>query len=161
MIRNCVLCDCTEANNKCKECKYAEECDFPWVAELWKQNSEFLTPLMPGWVKPEFTNGKMITTGTGESWCIFNASKRKGTVTIQDICVGEKSRGKGASREILNYLMTTYDQDIIAKCVKGSSAEDFWSHLGTKIGEEPSKKRDVCVYLVKNPNKRIKKVDLF
>ena len=57
--------------------------------------------------------------------------------------------------------METYDRDIIAKCIKGSSADKFWSHIGEKLGEEPSKKTTLCIYRVINNNKSYSKVELF
>ena len=39
-MRFCKVCDCTEANNKCKECKYnSGECDYVWIEQIWKKNS--------------------------------------------------------------------------------------------------------------------------
>ena len=57
--------------------------------------------------------------------------------------------------------MQKYDRDIIAKCVKNSSAEAFWSHVGEKIGEEPSKQRSLCIYKVVNKDKKMTKMELF
>ena len=161
MLNFCKLYDCIEAANKCENCKYNTECDYPWVSKIWKKNAKFLTPLIPGWVKPSITDKHMITI-TGEyDFCIFNVPRRTDTITIQDICVDEGARGQGVSKKLLNALMEKYDRDIIAKCIKGSSADGFWSHLGTKIGEEPSKQRTVCVYKVLNSNKKLVKEELF
>lgn len=160
-MKYCKIEDCTKANNNCNECSFSDSCDYPWVAAIWKKNSELLTPLMPGWVKPEFKAGKIISiTGTSD-FCIFNIPKKGDTITIQDICVDESMRGQGISKQILQELMVMYDRDIITKCVKDSSAEGFWSHIGKKIREEPSKKRTVCVYKVDNTNKQLRKQELF
>lgn len=161
MLNFCEIADCSKAANKCKECDYQTNCDFVWVSEIWKHNSELLTPLMPGWVKPEFTNHKIVSITKNSDFCIFNVPKNKEYITIQDICIDEKARGKGISKQLLNGLMEMYDRDIIAKCVKDSSAEQFWSHLGIKIDEEQSKKRIVCSYKVCNPNKKIIRSDLW
>lgn len=160
-MTTCKICDCTEAQNKCKQCKYNKECDYCWVEKVWKEGGDLLTPLMPAWVKQDMRAGKMMTiTGKGD-FCVIGLPKKADYVTIQDICVSADMRGQGITKQMLNELMTTYDRDILAKCVKGSSAEDFWSHLGVKINEEASKKRDVCTYFIENKHKRIKKVDLF
>ena len=160
-MRFCKICDCTEANNKCKECKYIDECDYVWVSEIWKRNSDLLTPLIPGWTKPAFKENHVVTESGKYDFCIFNAPKKTDTVTIQDICVDEAGRGQGLSKKLIFGLMEKYDRDLIAKCVKGTSAESFWSHLGDKIGEEPSKQRDLCIYKVLNPKMSARKVDLF
>lgn len=157
----CEIKDCSEANNKCNECKYKDCCDYVWVSKIWRKNSDLLTPLMPSWVKPEFKNNHVITITRKHDFCIFNVPKRKETITIQDICVDEAGRGQGISKKILSELMEKYDRDIVAKCVEGSSAESFWSHLGEKIGEEKGKKRSVSIYQVKNNNKKISKMGLF
>lgn len=157
----CDIGDCSLANNKCKECQYSDKCDYIWVSNIWKKNSELLTPLMPGWVKPVFKNKKIISFTGNQDFCIFNISKKTGLITIQDICVAQEARGNGICKNILNYLMLTYDTDIIAKCVKDSSAESFWSHVGKKLTEEQSKQRVVCTYLVENKDKKIKKMELF
>ena len=161
MLNFCKLCDCTEAANKCENCKYNTECDYPWVSKIWKKNAKFLTPLIPGWVKPSIKDKHMMTI-TGEyDFCIFNAPRRTDTITIQDICVDEGARGQGISKKILTTLMEEYDRDIIAKCIKGSSSDSFWNHQGEKIGEEPSKQTTLCIYRVKNPNKKFDKIELF
>lgn len=160
-MKYCKVYDCSKAENKCQNCEFKDICDFVWISEIWKKNSSLLTPLMPGWVKPEFKANHVITISGKYDFCIFNNPKKKDTITIQDICVAEEGRGQGLSKQLINNLMEAYDKDIIAKCVKGSSAESFWSHLGVKIGEEPSKQRSLSIYLVENKNKKFLKEDLF
>ena len=160
-MRLCTICDCTEAQNKCKECKYKDECDYFWVSKVWQKNSNLLTPLNPAWAKEPFRSGKIVTITGKYDFCIFNAPRRTDTVTIQDICVDEEGRGQGLSKKLIFGLAEKYDRDIIAKCVEGSSAESFWSHLGEKIGSEPSKQRNLSIYLVRNPKKKVRKAELF
>ena len=160
-MRLCKVADCADAKNECSQCKYRESCDFWWVSEVWKKNSNLLTPLIPAWVKESFRNNHVVTESGKYDFCIFNAPKRTDTVTIQDICVDEAGRGQGLSKKLIFGLMEKYDRDLIAKCVKGTSAEAFWSHLGEKIGEEPSKQRDLCIYKVLNPKISARKIDLF
>ena len=157
----CEIKDCSIAKNKCKECPFSSECDYVWIGEIWKKNAKNLTPFNPMYVKPLFRDKHVITI-TGEyDFCIFNVPKRTDTITIQDICVDEGARGQGISKKILSALMEEYDRDIIAKCIKGSSSDSFWSHQGEKIGEEPSKQTTLCIYRVKNPNKKFDKIELF
>lgn len=160
-MRYCKINDCTDAKNNCKECQYRDQCDYVWVSDIWKRNADLLTPLMPGWVKPEFTNNHIVTITGQFDFCIFNNPKKSDSITIQDICVDESGRGQGLSNKLLYGLMEKFDKDIIAKCVKGTSADSFWSHKGIKIGEEPSKQRTLSVYKVTNPNKKSYKIDLF
>lgn len=160
-MKYCKIEDCTKANNKCSECEFSSSCDYPWVAAIWKNNSDLLTPLMPGWVKPNFRENKIISLTGDSDFCIFNVPKKADYVTIQDICVDESARGKGISKQLIAELMQLYDRDVLVKCVKDSSAEGFWAHLGEKIGEEPSKKRVVSIYRVENKHKQFKKEELF
>lgn len=160
-MRFCKIYDCTEANNKCIECKYKDCCDYVWIEKIWKKNQSLLTPLIPGWVKPSFREDHIVTESGQYDFCIFNAPKKTDTVTIQDICVDEAGRGQGLSKKLIFGLAEMYDRDIIAKCVKDSSAESFWSHLGKKVGEEPSKQRELSIYRVENPKISARKVDLF
>lgn len=157
----CKVYDCTSANNKCALCEHLNYCDYVWVAEIWKKNSELLTPLNPGWVKPSFNSNNIISYTGKEDFCIFLIPKKRDVVCVQDICVAESARGKGISKKIINYLMETFDRDVVAKCVKDSDAELFWSHIGVKIGEDKGKKRSVCEYLVKNTRKKLYKTQLF
>lgn len=159
-MRVCEVYNCPE-NNKCSECAYQDKCDYVWVTKIWKANSDLLTPLMPGWVKPDFRAGHFVTESGKYDFCAFNVPKKSDTITIQDICVAEEGRGQGLSKKLLTGLMEMYDRDIIAKCVKDSSAESFWAHIGEKIGEEKSKQRMLCIYIVKNNNKRQYKEELF
>ena len=160
MIYICKVNECIESN-KCCDCPHNQDCDYVWVSNIWKKNQALLTPLNPGWIKPDFRSGHICSITREHDFCIFNVPKRTDTITIQDICVDEAARGQGISKKIINGLMEKYDRDIIAKCVKGSSAESFWSHIGEKIGEEPSKKRDLCIYKVLNKNRKQRKFDLF
>ena len=157
----CNLEDCTLASNKCNLCEFNNTCDYPWVAELWKKNSNLLTPLIPGWVKPEFKKHKIISITGNLDFCIFNVPKTKNYITIQDICVDNTLRGSGIAKQLFSYLMETYDRDILAKCIKGSTADSFWDHVGEKIGEEPSKQSILCIYKITNKHKKYIKKELF
>lgn len=160
-MRFCNVCDCTDAKNDCKTCKYKDECDYVWVTEIWKKNQKLLTPLNPGWVKPDFKNNHVVTVSGKYDFCVFNVPKKTETITINDICVDEAGRGQGLSKKLIYGLMEKYDRDIIAKCVKDSSAEDFWSHIGEKIAEEPGKQRPLSVYKVRNEKMSMRKQELF
>lgn len=159
-MRLCKVEACPE-DNKCELCPNKGTCDYPWISAIWKKNSKLLTPLNPGWVKPDFRAGHVVTESGKYDFCIFNNPKNKDTITIQDICVDEAGRGQGLSKKLLLNLMETYDKDILAKCIKGTSAESFWSHIGQKLYEEPSKQCILCIYRVTNPYKKQQKVNLF
>ena len=160
-MRTCKIYDCSEACNKCKECKYREICDYVWVGDIWNKNSKVLTPFNPMYVKPLFRQDHIVTI-TGHDFCIFNLPKRNDWITIQDIAVGEECRGKGVSKKLIFGLMEKYDKDVFAKCIKDSSAESFWKHIGgIKLDEEQSKKTIVCSYILKNNNKKQNKEELW
>lgn len=104
----------------------------------------------------------MVTITGKYDFCVFNNSKKKEALTINDIAVDEEARGQGLSKKLIYGLMEEYDKDIFAKCIKDSTAESFWKHLGAeKIGEEQSKKTIVCSYVLKNKNKKQNKEELW
>ena len=94
-------------------------------------------------------------------------------VVISDIYVADELRGQKVATKLLTYLMEKYDRDIFAKCVVGTSAEEFWSHIGKQIDANPDLpdghslyeqrpgKRDLGWYVVENKNKKQNKVELF
>ena len=124
-------------------------------------------------LKPDFRSNHVISITGKYDFCCFNVPKSKDVVVISDIYVDEKVRGQGITRKILNYLMETYDRDIFAKCVRGTSAEDFWSHVGYQVDanlgdprihdmyEHREGKRDLGWYIVENKNKKSIKEDLW
>ena len=171
--------ECEEARRKCSECPYKHECDYYWISELWlAENKKFgkdslLGPCVSSFLKPDFRNNHVISETGKYDFCCFNNPKSKDVVVVGDIYVDERVRGQGISKKILNYLMETYDKDIFAKCVRGTSAEDFWSHVGYQVDANLGKpephdfyehregKRDLGWYRVENKNKKSSKIDLF
>lgn len=174
--------ECEEARRKCSECPYRDDCDMYWVSDLWiKENKlnkkdSLLGPFLPGWTKPDMRAGKIISFTGKYDFCCFNVPKNRDVVVIGDIYVDDKARGQGLSRKIINYLMEKYDRDIFAKCVRGSSAEKFWSHVGVQIdansglgpdmyehpvSKDGTPKRDLGWYKVENNNKRKVKENLW
>lgn len=166
---------CEEARRKCSECPFKDSCDMYWVSDLWtKENklngkNSLLGPFLPGWVKPDMRKNHIISITGKYDFCCFNVPKNKDVIVIGDIYVDDAARGQGLSRRILNYLMEKYDRDIFAKCVRGSSAEKFWQHVGVQvdaneglgpdlyehpIGKDGNHKRDLGWYRVKNLNKK-------
>ena len=159
-MRICQIKECPP-DNKCETCPHKTTCDYYWVGKIWAKNDKLLTTFNPIWAKPTFKAGQIMTITNEHDFCIFNNQKNKDAVTIYDICVDEKARGKGIAKQIINELMEKFDKDIICKCIKGTSAESFWSHIGEKLYEEPGKQVTLCIYKVVNKNKKLYKVDLF
>lgn len=171
--------DCEEARRKCSECPYKNECDCSWISDLWMaENKKFgknslLGPYNPGFFKPDLRNNHVISITGKYDFCCFNVPKSKDVVVVGDIYVDDAVRGQGISKKILNYLMETYDKDIFAKCVRGTSAEAFWAHIGTQIDANLGKpephdfyehregKRDLGWYRVENKNKKQIKEELW
>lgn len=171
--------DCEDARRKCSECPHASICDCAWISELWTKENKLngkdtlLGPYNPSFIKPDFRAGHVMTMTGKYDFCCFNVPKTKDVVVIGDIYVDDAARGLGLSRRILNYLMETYDRDIFAKCVRGSSAEAFWSHVGYQLDANDNKsefddmyehragKRDLGWYKVDNKNKKQERIDLW
>ena len=94
------------------------------------------------WTKPDMRANKIISITGKYDFCCFNAPKNKDVVVIGDIYVDDAARGQGLSKKLIQYLMKTYDKDVFAKCVKGTSAEAFWSHVGVQIDANDGKGPD-------------------
>lgn len=170
---------CESCENKCENCIKNSECDYVWIYALWSgENKKFgkdslLGPAMPIFIKNDLKAGHVLTMTGKYDFCCFNVPKTKDVVVIGDIYVDDKARGLGLSRKIIEYLMETYDRDIFAKCVRGSSAENFWSHVGCQVNanidnplaedmyEHRLGKRDLGWYRVENKNKKSIKTDLW
>lgn len=174
--------ECEEKRIKCSECPYRDNCDMFWISELWTAENKksgkdtLLGPFNPAFTKPDIRANHIISITGKYDFCCFNNPKSKDYIVIGDIYVDEAARGQGISKKILNYLMETYDKDIFAKCVKGTSAEAFWSHLGEqldanegrgpdmyehRVGKDGKPKRDLSWYIVKNVNKKENKETLW
>ena len=169
--------DCEDARRKCCECPFKDNCDTVWIEALWvaenklNKKDSLLGPYNPSFFKPDMRAGHVLTFTGKYDFCCFNVPKTKDVVVIGDIYVDDAARGQGLSRKIINYLMETYDRDIFAKCVRGSSAEAFWSHVGTQVDanfgmgpdmyEHRPGKRDLGWYKVENKNKKFEKEQLF
>ena len=171
--------DCEEKKYKCKECPHRANCDYAWIIDLWETENKvmgkdtLLGPADPRSLKPDMRKHHFITISGKYDFCRFNVSKKKDMIVIYDIYVDERARGQGLSRKLLNYLMEKYDRDIFAKCVRGTSAEDFWRHIGKQVDANQGKpephdmyehregKRDLGWYIVENKNKRSVKEELW
>ena len=169
--------DCEEARRKCSECPFKEGCDVLWIEALWTaENKKFkknslLGPYNPAFFKPDVRANHVISITGKYDFCCFNAPKTKDVVVVGDIYVDAAVRGQGISKKLIQYLMETYDRDIFAKCVRGTSAESFWQHMGTQIDandgrgpdmyEHREGKRDLGWYRVENKNKKIIKENLW
>lgn len=168
---------CEDLRIKCSECSYKENCDMAWISELWQAENKLmkanslLGPFNPSFTKPDMRANHILSMTGKYDFCCFNVPKTKDVVVIGDIYVDEKARGQHISTDIIKYLMDKYDRDIFAKCVRDTSAESFWSHIGEQIDanngagpdfyEHRPNKRDLGWYLVKNKNKKQIKFDLF
>lgn len=174
--------ECEDLRINCNTCKHATSCDLAWISQLWcgenKQNGKntLLGPYNPAFVKPDIRAGHIISITKKYDFCCFNVPRNKDIITISDIYVAPEARGQGISKKLLVYLMETYDRDIFAKCIRGSSAEAFWQHVGVQldanqgacadmyehpVGKNGNLKRDLGWYLVTNKNKMYKKEALF
>ncbi|MCK9470267.1 MAG: GNAT family N-acetyltransferase [Bacilli bacterium] len=171
--------ECELKKCKCTECDHKPGCDYGWIIELWENENKvmgkdsLLGPADPRMIKPDMRKGHFITITGKYDFCRFNVSRKKDLIIIYDIYVDEKGRGQGLSRKLLQYLMDKYDRDIFAKCVRGTSAEDFWRHIGKQLDANLGKpephdmyehrdgKRDLGWYLVENKNKKTTKEELW
>ena len=171
--------ECEDLRIQCDNCKNNQICDYYWVSKLWiKENKingkdTLLGPFNPSFIKPDFRANHVLTLTGKYDFCCFNVPKSKDVVIIGDIYVDDEARGNGLSKKILEYLMITYDRDIFAKCVRNSSAESFWKHVGNQIDanidnpnirdmyEHRAGKRDLGWYRVTNCSKKEDKLDLW
>ena len=176
---------CERISKKCESCEYKDKCDYYWVADIWEKDNKkqgdniTLGVCLPIIVKKNMRAGFIISVTGKYDFCMFNIPVRSNSaknnyVIISDIFVSEEVRGQHLAKKLLTYLMETYDRDIFAKCVKDSSAEKFWKHVGKQIDansdsinpnhslyEQRPGKRDLGWYVVENKNKRNIKQELF
>lgn len=143
---------CEDARLKCADCPNNSKCDCYWVSNLWiAENKEFkkdtlLGPFNPAFVKPDFRANHVISVSGKYDFCCFNVPKKKDIIVIGDLYVDKELRGQGISKIIFTYLINTYNRDIFAKCVRGTSAEDFWKHIGTQINANINNPNSVDFY---------------
>ena len=186
-IKTCVIPvdsrKCGTSKDSCLTCPYKEKCDYSWLEHLWSKAVDdakddfLLSPCIPIMLKSQIRQNHIITVTGEKDFCMFNVSYKWGNkcdyVVISDIYVADELRGQKVATKLLTYLMEKYDRDIFAKCVAGTSAEEFWSHIGKQIDANPDLpdghslyeqrpgKRDLGWYVVENKNKKQNKVELF
>ena len=170
---------CGKEKDSCWKCPLKRNCDYFWLYRLWTKytikagKNSLLGPCLPAIVKANIRNNRIITITGQKDFCMFGVSLKSNYVTILDIYVADELRGKKIATKLISYLMETYDRDIFAKCVAGTSAEEFWKHVGKQIDansdspmehswyEKRPGRRDLGWYVVENKHKKQNKVELF
>lgn len=175
---------CERISKKCETCEHKDKCDYYWVHNIWgndvnkQRDDSTLSPCIPIVLKSQIRKGHIISITKDKDFCMFYVPvlpgcKQTGYVVISDIFVSEEARGQHLATKLLTHLMEKYDRDIFAKCVKGSTAEDFWKHIGEQIDanigmpdghslyEQRPGKRALGWYIIRNKNKKNIKTELF
>ena len=169
--------ECEIIKAKCSQCIHKNICDYYWVSNLWENHNKIykddslLGPCIPISVKSQIRSGKCISITGKYDFCFYNNPKNRPYVVIYDIYVDEIIRGQHIGTQIITELSNRYGKPIFAKCVRGSSAEDFWKHVGIQLNanennpfindyyEHRPNKRDLGWYLVEN--KKLSSYNIF
>ena len=187
-VKTCVIpvepIYCERISKKCATCPCKDKCDYPWVHDIWDNavakegENATLSPCIPIVLKSQIRKKHIISITSEKDFCMFYipvlpGCKQTGYVVVSDIFVSEDARGQHLATRLLNYLMEKYDRDIFAKCVRDSSAEEFWKHVGEQLDanidipeehsmyEQKPGKRDLGWYTIRNKNKKNSKEALF
>ena len=127
--------------------------DWKIIYNLAKKNSKLLGPVLPPEIRDRINKDSCIVCETDDGFAgfvLYTVLKRDSTkLTVNVICVSEKSRGQHIGCNMVKYLQKMYNRDIKTTCIKDSSSELFWSSIAEKIEEFPGKRRPICRYLIK------------
>lgn len=139
--------------------EYAKPFDFDIIYKIYGKNTDLLGPPFPAAIREALLKNeilKVVENDTLVGFCNFHKLKDDSQVTVYEICVDDTARGKGYGRLMINFLYEKYKTPIVAKCVKSSTAEVFWSKVGKLLRYEAGKKRELAVYQV-GEHKNIKR----
>lgn len=142
--------------------EYSKPEDFDLIYQIYGKNTDLLGRPFPAALREQINKNEMLKVIDEDNeligFCNFHRLVIDNRITVYEICVTDKARGKGAGKAMINFLLETYKVPIRAKCVKDSTAELFWSKVGKLIRNEQGKKRELAVYQVgddiKHPTKK-------
>lgn len=131
--------------------EYAKPFDFDAIYKIYGKNTDLLGPPFPAAIREALLKNEILKVMENDilvGFCNFHKLKDDSQVTVYEICVHEIARGKGYGRQMINHLYDKFKIPIVAKCVKDSTAEIFWSKVGKLLRYEAGKKRELAVYQV-------------
>jgi ribosomal protein S18 acetylase RimI-like enzyme len=143
--------------------RQAEMKEWESIYNIAKKNGKLLGPVFPPEIRDHISDSSCLICELDNEivgFCLYTVLKRDPTrLTIQVICVDEKSRGLHIASNMVKYIQNKYKRDIRTTCVKDSSSELFWASIGKKVEELPGKKRPICRYLISGNSNRRKLID--
>lgn len=123
------------------------------IYNISKKNTKLLGPVLPPEIREHISKSSCLICELNNEivgFCLYTVLKRDSTrLTINVICVDEKSRGLHIASNMVKYIQKCYNRDIRTTCIKDSSSELFWASIAKKIDESPGKKRPICRYLIR------------
>ena len=125
--------------------------DFDNIYSLYNKESRAVGPVMPFAIRERISLSECIVAeddGKFVGVCNFHLLKKQERSTVYEIAVCEEARIKGVAKALVHHVLELYKRPVTAKCIKGSTAEKFWSSIGKYVSEEESRKQKVCVYQV-------------
>ena len=153
-IQLCQLMDCTDAQNKCEQCKFSSTCDYPWILNLWKSQQTYLSPPIPIIIKAGIKEQKLFTLDKTE-FLLAYYSKKQDKMVVQDIAVSEQLKGQHRAEKLIYEALNYYDCDGKAKCMESNkSGNKFFTRIGKYVGQEILRTGTVMnIYIIHNPHK--------
>ena len=139
--------------------RQAQMNEWEFIYNIAKKNGKLLGPVLPPEIRDHISKSSCLICELNNEivgFCLYTVLKRDSTrLTINVICVDEKSRGLHIASNMVKYIQKCYNRDIRTTCIKDSSSELFWASIAKKIDESPGKKRPICRYLIKANRRKL------
>ena len=133
--------------------RQAQMNEWEFIYSIAKKNGKLLGPVLPPEIRENISKSSCLICELNNEivgFCLYTVLKRDSTrLTINVICVDDKSRGLHINTNMVKYIQKCYNRDIRTTCIKDSSSELFWASIAKKIDESPGKKRPICKYLIR------------
>lgn len=132
--------------------QYATIDDFEDVYSLYNNCSKLIGPAVPHAIKERIANKECLIVrndaGALMGACNFHVLRKEERTSIYEVAVWKEHRRLGVAKNLVYYIRDAYKRPVVAKCIKDSPSELFWSTIGVKLREEEGRKQPVSVYQV-------------
>ena len=116
--------------------RQAQMNEWEFIYNIAKKNGKLLGPVLPPEIRDHISKSSCLICELNNEivgFCLYTVLKRDSTrLTINVICVDEKSRGLHIASNMVKYIQKCYNRDIRTTCIKDSSSELFWASIAKK-----------------------------